>query len=316
MKVVSLFSGAGGADLGFDKEGYNIVFATDIDPDCNRTYNKNFSTVQRPYTVQYVNECVKKGIMNFKGTDVVIGGPPCQSFSMIRVRGKLNCDGLVNVHDMQEFVKNAQPKIFICENVASIFKISMLHIHMDFMIGFQNAGYKVDAYTLNTEDFGIPQTRKRAFYIGVRNDLAESGVKFRIPELTHWNKEYTGWLNYLNSKLGYDKTRMGVYIKRASDVAGRLPEEAAFTITGAERPCIRSIKNSGISRGVQMNTASRMMKGVEQRYLTLDELKALQGFSQDFSFEGGIVSIRKQIGNAWSVPVARALAKQIKLTLS
>lgn len=317
MKAISLFSGAGGSDIGFEQAGFDIIYSTDNDPVCNETYNKNFDSVQRPYSIQALNEMYLKGkvLKNyFKDVDVVFGGPPCQSFSLIKVRGKLSCEGLENVREMQKFVGMVQPKFFVCENVANLLRPSMLAAHMEFKQGFMKQGYEVSVYNFNAENFCIPQSRERAFYIGVRSDLYAQGLRFTCPDVNHWSKRYSGWADYLNETLDDNENRYGVYIKRACDVGGRLYNEAAFTVTGAERPCIRF--NSGsLVKDNQIGGIMRQVKGVKQRYLTIGELKALQGFPKDFYFHGGIVQVRRQIGNAWCVPVGRTIAKSIASSL-
>jgi DNA (cytosine-5)-methyltransferase 1 len=310
LNAISVFSGSGGADLGFEQAGFSILYAIDTNPDCIETYNYNSGGICRPYSIAYLNrniDMVKKSI-GYKDLDVIFGGPPCQSFSLLRAKNKLKGEGLENVYQMQRFVEAMRPKVFVCENVEMLFKLCMFPIRAEFE---KFKGYKVKAFNLNAEDFGVPQSRKRAFFIGIRDDLPLTLKSFKED---HWSKSYNGWLDYLNSKLGYERDRVGVYLKRSSDVAGRLHNEAAFTITGAERPCIRSASGS-LSKGIQVNSFMRQVCGIEQRYLRIDEIQCLQGFPKDYEFFGNVVSVRQQIGNAWCVPVGRAIAEAIKETL-
>lgn len=316
--VVSLFSGAGGADLGFEQAGLEVIYSCDVDPICKETYDNNFDCVQRPYSVQFILERMKSRMTLRQSvsdvlpdSDVIIGGPPCQSFSMIRVRNKLSCSGLENVYAMQEIVKIKRPKVFVCENVASILKQDgMIPVFLEFKNGFVKDGYHVDAYIFNTADYGIPQHRERAFFIGIRNDLYFSGARFCKPSGTPWSNLYGGWADYL------DVDRQAWYVARASNVKGRPGNMTTFTLTGAEWPVIRYSYGDMKMRGNQVNSISHLAMNVEQRYLTKGELKKLQGFPEDFKFSGNMTEIRRQIGNAWSVPVGKAIGQEIRRLLN
>lgn len=304
--VVSLFSGAGGGDLGFEQAGLDVIYSCDIDPICKETYDYNFSGVMRPYSVESLAE--QGGVPD---CDVLIGGPPCQSFSTLRVRNKLNCSGLTNVYAMQKIAATKQPKVVVCENVASILKLEgMAPVFNEFKMGFDNAGYHVDAYIFNTQDYGIPQDRDRAFFICIRKDLYYyKNIRFYRPEGRHWRLDYEGWADYL------DIDRDAYYCARASNVAGRKADQPTFTVTGAEWPVIR-YSYGDVMRGNQIATLRHNSLGVSQRYLTMAELKKLQGFPPEFKVMGNVSDVRRQVGNAWSVPVAKAIGCEIKRIIS
>jgi DNA (cytosine-5)-methyltransferase 1 len=300
-KVVSLFSGAGGADLGMVQAGLNVIFANDNYDWAIKTYEANFGTCVWPTSIQYLNAD------DVPDCDVIIGGPPCQSFSNARTQARetlrTSC-GLDNVRHMKRIVTAKQPKLFVCENIITILDQSMLHAYTEFK---HWPGYRVTCYKLNAEDYGVPQTRERLFFCGVRDDLVSHKIVFHKPIGMHWSKLYSGISEYLSLPAE------GFFLKRANG-RERVPAigKPFYTITTADNPVWRYGEDC-----CQKNlmTQVRLLMGIEQRYLTIQEKAWLQGFPTEFEFFGGKVDINRQIGNAWCVNVARALGKEIKRCL-
>lgn len=172
MNIISLFAGAGGLDLGFEKAGFNVVWANEYDSSIWETYEKNHSVLldKRDIRTIPLNEIPK--------CDGIIGGPPCQSWSEAGAlkgiedsRGKL-------FYEFIRILKDKQPKFFIAENVsgmlADIHKEAVKNITFHLM----DAGYNVYIKLINAADYNVPQDRKRVFYIGFREDL---NVKYSFP---------------------------------------------------------------------------------------------------------------------------------------
>ena len=296
MKLVSLFSGAGGADLGF--EGFDIVFANEVNDDAADTYEENLDTPVWRYPIERTPSDM------IPDCDVVIGGPPCTSFSNAKAgRGQRDMSGLRLVKEMQRVVVDKQPKVFIAENAPTLLDPSMQLAAHCFKHGWP--GYEVRFYKLNAEDFGIPQQRIRFFIIGIRRDLYEKGFRFR-PKATRTFSG--GWGDYLGIE------EHGILCRRGSSLQGRLPYQPAFTVVSAELPVIRF--SCGTAYKGKISSFSRDVKGVRQRYLTLAELKMLQGFPKWYKFIGPKDSVMRQIGNAWCVNVSRALGSQLMEVLN
>lgn len=173
FKVISLFSGAGGMDLGFTKAGFNIVWANEFDSSIWDTYEKNHKVFLD-----------KRDIRNIKSNEIpdcdgIIGGPPCQSWSEAGTlrgiedeRGKL-------FFDFIRILRDKQPKFFVAENVSGmlsdIHKLAVKNI----IEHFELAGYNVFIKLLNAVNYEVAQDRKRVFYIGFRKDL---NVKYSFPK--------------------------------------------------------------------------------------------------------------------------------------
>ncbi len=175
MKVVSFFAGAGGLDLGFQKAGFNIIWANEFDKEIWETYEKNHSCTRLD----------KRSLVEIKNNDVpecdgIIGGPPCQSWSAAGALRGINDKRGQLFFDFIQILKAKQPKFFLVENVSGM----LLPRHKEALENikkmFKDAGYELSFKLLNASDYGIPQDRKRVFFVGIRKDL---GIKFVFPNI-------------------------------------------------------------------------------------------------------------------------------------
>jgi len=178
IKVVGLFSGCGGLDLGFKQAGYDIIWANDILRDACETYKLNIGN-------HIVNEDITKiSLETIPSADVIVGGPPCQGFSGIGKRDP-NDDRSALVYSYLDVVNKIQPKIFLFENVTGI-KSSKASdgskVIDNLKKTFEDIGYHINIFTLNAADYGVPQKRKRVFIIG--NKL---GINITAPNQTHFD---------------------------------------------------------------------------------------------------------------------------------
>ena len=176
MKVVSFFAGAGGLDLGFEQAGFDVVWANEYDKEIWETYEKNHKN-----TVLDRRSIVDIPSNEVPDCDGIIGGPPCQSWSeagskkgIADKRGQL-------FYEFMRILADKKPKFFLAENVSGM----LLPAHKDALANikqmFTDIGYDLSFQLLNVSDFGVPQDRKRVFFIGYRKDL---GLKFQFPIAT------------------------------------------------------------------------------------------------------------------------------------
>jgi len=174
MKVVSLFSGAGGLDLGFEKAGFDIIWSNEFDKDIWQTYEKNFP--QTELNRSSIRDILSSDIPDCDG---IIGGPPCQSWSEAgKLRGIKDKRGKL-FFEFIRILRDKQPKFFLAENVsgmlASRHKEALNYIQQL----FSESGYTLSFQLLNAKDYWVAQDRKRVFFIGYRNDLKKH---FQFPE--------------------------------------------------------------------------------------------------------------------------------------
>lgn len=173
MTVISLFAGCGGLDLGFEQAGFNVIWANEYDSSIHSTYRLN-----HPYTNLNTSDIRGIDVNDIPDCDGIIGGPPCQSWSLggksLGVedeRGKL-------IYDYIRIVEGKKPKFFVMENVPGMITPRHFKIFNKFLELFHDAGYTTKYELINAADFKIPQERLRVFIVGVRKDL---NVEYIFP---------------------------------------------------------------------------------------------------------------------------------------
>ena len=176
MKVVSLFAGCGGLDLGFEQAGFDVIWANEFDPNIHETYRLN-----HPHTTLNISD-----IRTLQGADVpdcdgIIGGPPCQSWSEGGKQKGLNDPRGRLFLDYIRIVSEKKPKFFVIENVRGILEEQHKKSLDMFLKKLSDCGYKVTYELLNTADYKIPQDRFRVFFVGIRNDIRK---EYHFPEAT------------------------------------------------------------------------------------------------------------------------------------
>jgi DNA (cytosine-5)-methyltransferase 1 len=173
--IVSLFSGAGGLDLGFKKSGYNIIFANDFDESIKPTYDANHDV---DMTLGDLREMTAEDVPNCDG---IIGGPPCQSWSLAgNMEGADDERGSVFL-DYMDIIRQKQPKFFVTENVPGILSKKHINNFEEIVEEFEEMGYTVEWQKLNAAEYGVPQRRRRVFIIGWKE---EENIDFEWPEST------------------------------------------------------------------------------------------------------------------------------------
>lgn len=340
MKVVSLYSGAGGLDLGFKKAGFDIVWANDIDKDSCATYANNISNHIRCGDInQYFYE-----LSNIKEIDLVIGGPPCQGFS---VAGKMdpNDPRSENVWTFAKVVEILKPKAFVMENVKALGQLQKWEPLRDKLLKtFRDLDYSVNFIVLNSVDFDVPQARERVFFIGFKKNLNLT------PELQTMLEPYKKKASTVRQALsildragtGNNSSICKAKITLASNPVIRKSPFAGMLFNGLGRPikidgyCATLPASMGgnktpiideeelynnaeswvqkyhsnILNGNKTTNYSEMPKYL--RRLTVEEAALLQTFPIDYKFYGSQSSKFKQIGNAVPCNLAFNIARMIK----
>lgn len=160
--LVSLFSGCGGLDLGFEMEKYQTLWSNDFLDDACRTYRHNF---KQEIVCDDINQVL---LQNIPKSDLVLGGPPCQSFSLVGRRDPKDKRSNL-VWKYLKIIDHIRPKIFLMENVTGLKSAKNLDgtkVLDSLVQAFKNIDYTIDVHTLNAADYGVPQRRKRIFIVG------------------------------------------------------------------------------------------------------------------------------------------------------
>ncbi|MEK6843736.1 MAG: DNA cytosine methyltransferase [Candidatus Micrarchaeota archaeon] len=320
LRVMSLFSGCGGMDLGFllaehPKLAYEIVWANDFDKFACETYEKNLK-----------HDIVQEDIWsidldNTPEADVVVGGFPCQDFSMLRgeKRGGFNTKRGLLYTKFVEAVAKKLPLFFVAENVRGLLTMengwAIKKIKEDFeKVG--SAGYDVQIKLINFADFGVPQNRQRVVIVGIRKDL---GIRFVFPEETHMNKR----ISAKTALEGVENIPLNNEIMRINPSTRRKLE---MIPAGGNYRNIPEHKNKNwmslIYRRLHPDAPSPTLVACggggtwgyhydEPRALTNRERARIQTFPDSFEFIGSTTEVRRQIGNAVPPLGIKPIAEQL-----
>ncbi|MFN0257728.1 DNA cytosine methyltransferase [Pedobacter ureilyticus] len=306
MKVASLFSGAGGLDLGFINKGHEVVWANDNFYDAVQTYKRNISD-----HILY-KDIAEVSSDEIPDHDILIGGFPCQGFSLANSKREENDTRNKLYLQLLRVLLDKKPKFFVAENVKGILSLGKGKIFDFIMQDFKNAGYNVKFKVLNAADFGVPQRRERVIIIGVRKDV---DYVINYPESTHDQKIFDNkkpWVSigkaledipepeedHSLSNHDYSKFKLkfnGYLGNRAID-----PDKPAPTVT---------------ARGDDKGGVVVLHHPKNHRRMSVRELALVQSFPINFIFEGNRSSAYRQIGNAVPPLLGEAIASMFPLTL-
>ena len=332
MNIISLFSGCGGLDLGFEKAGFNIQVANEFDKTIWETYKINHPNTK--LIEGDIRKVTKTDIAEYVDDEAcgIIGGPPCQSWSEAgALRGIYDDRGQL-FFDYIRILEEFKPKFFLAENVSGM----LANRHSDavqYILNlFDKAGYDVSLTLANAKDYGIAQDRKRVFYIGFRKDLM---IDFEFPKgstedddkkLTLrnviWDLKDTAVPaaeknkhnpNSINNNEYFTGAFSTIFMSR-NRVRGW--DEQGFTVQASGRQCQLHPQAPKMVK-VDKNDC-RFVEGQENLYrrMTIREVARIQGFPDDFKFiYKNTNDAYKMIGNAVPVNLAYEIALAIKAAL-
>lgn len=328
MKIISLFSGCGGLDLGFERAGFAIPVANEYDPTIWATFAAN-----HPKTVLIKGDIRKIQESSFPSNiDGIIGGPPCQSWSEAgSLRGIKDARGKL-FYDYIRILKETQPKFFLAENVSGMLSCRHSAAVKNIVQLFRECGYDVSITLVNAKNYGVAQERKRVFYIGFRKDL---NVKFDFPNGSTsddskkitlkniiWDLQKTAIpaakYNHHNKKaVNNNEYYVGAYSPIfMSRNRVKSWDEQAFTVQASGRQCQLHPQAPKMLKFGKNDC--RFVEGKEHLYrrMTVREVARIQGFPDTFKFiYNNINDAYKMIGNAVPVNLAYEIAVAIKRSL-
>lgn len=328
MKLISLFSGCGGLDLGFERAGFEISVANEFDKTIWATFEAN-----HPKT-----KLIKGDIRNIKEEDFpdeidgIIGGPPCQSWSEAGTLRGINDDRGKLFYDYIRILKDKQPKFFLAENVSGMLANRHSDAVKNIVATFEECGYDVSITMVNAKDYGVAQERKRVFYIGFRKDL---GINFEFPKGSTeddekkitlrdviWDLQDTAVpageknhknLDAINNNEYFTGAYSTIFMSRNRVKSW---DEQGYTVQASGRQCQLHPQAPKMVK-VDKNDC-RFVEGKEHLYrrMTVREVARVQGFPDDFKFIYDSVDTGyKMIGNAVPVNLAYEIAVAIKKAL-
>lgn len=332
MNVISLFSGCGGLDLGFERAGFNIPVANEFDKTIWETYKVNHPNTH--LIEGDIRQVTKDDIAQYIDGEVdgIIGGPPCQSWSEAgSLKGIKDARGQL-FFDYIRILKEFQPKFFLAENVSGMLANRHSIAVQNILELFDEAGYDVSFTLVNAKDYGVAEERKRVFYIGFRKDL---NIEFGFPKGSTkddskkitlrdiiWDLQDTAIPSGEKNRHNPEAINNNEYFTGAyspifmSRNRVKSWDEQAYTVQASGRQCQL---HPQAPKMVKVGTNDcRFVEGKEHLYrrMTIREVARVQGFPDDFKFiYNDTNTAYKMIGNAVPVNLAYEIAIAIKLYL-
>ena len=321
-KVVSIFSGCGGLDLGFHQEGYTTVWANDFAEWAVASFRRNFGDVIHMKDITKIDPYTDTSI---PACDLVLGGFPCQDFSIIWKQPGLNGKRGGLFRHFAEFVDAKKPKAFVAENVKGLLTANGGKAIDTIVRDFESIapGYVVKPHLYNFAEYGVPQFRERVLFIGVRID---TGFSFVHPKPTHGPNAGKPYFTSGEALEGVEKVPYNnelINIKeKTRQMLTLIPEGGNFTDIPKDSPLYVKGMISHVYRRLKLDEPAKTIIAAggggtwgyhypEPRPLTNRERARLQSFPDDFIFEGSVTEVRRQIGNAVPPEGVRLVARRL-----
>lgn len=313
LKVASLFCGCGGTDVGllgnFDFLGKHyasnnmeIVYANDIDDNACKIFNENFDIKPDNRDIRKINSS------ELPDFDILTGGFPCQSFSIIAQNPKrlgVKDDRGKLFFEMCRILRDKQPKCFIAENVKGLLTANQKSAFPLIMEEFKNSGYDVKYMVLNSANYGVPQKRERVIIVGFRNDL---NINFTFPNHVITNENLFEPLkkvidNNVDEKYYFSERAVeGMMKKREKMNKGRAQD--------IEKPC--NTVGAHLAKVSLNSTDPVLFNGTRYRRFTPREVARIQSFPETFSLVGTETAQYRALGNAIPPVMIWYVANKIK----
>lgn len=333
-KVISLFSGCGGLDLGFEKAGFDVVWANDFDADAQAVYALNMGEIDGRDIRDIHEDEIPCG-------DILIAGFPCQPFSNAGNRKGIHDSRGMLYKECLRIIKSKMPKVIVFENVKGLLSTKYIDNRNLAEVIIEDlsclgedivkAGYRVDYKLLNASDYGVPQNRQRVFFVGVRNDI---DIEFEFPAKLEKNNLNLGAI--LNIPIDVPNQVAWALSPQALSMITYIPEGGSWKDVPYEHlaPRFKKIRddmkkyrspnfyrrfsrdeiNGTITASAQPENCG-IIHPLENRRYTIREIARIQSFPDDFLFidstPRNITAMYKVIGNAVPVTMAKNVATAI-----
>ncbi len=344
-KMIDLFAGVGGLSLGFEQCGFEVVLANEYDPSIAEAYIKN-----RKAPNMIVEDITKLPIPEtfdkYRGeVDLIVGGPPCQGFSQKGQRKSINDPRNFLFKYFVETVRTVRPKYFVMENVPGLLTTEKGYFKKEIMALFGEMGYVMNADVLCASDYGVPQARRRAFFIGKLSDWApvqmpekhkkvvtiwdaisdlaflnsgegEEIQDYRIDTQSDYQKEMRANSPLLYNHVATNHSQIALErMKMIPPKGGKefLPEEHLTKSIYSGTWARMDADDVSVTITTRFDTPSsgKFTHPYLDRAITIREAARIQSFPDDFHFFGTKSSQMKQVGNAVPPRLARAVALAI-----
>ena len=358
LNALDLFAGAGGFSAGVEQAGIDVIAAIEFNQQIAKTYEYNHpNTKMLVDDIKNISAETIKSIFEDKGIkcNIIFGGPPCQGFSMAgnRIRSKVSFLEDTRNYLFKEYIRMVEtimPDVFVIENVPGILNFNGGSVKKEIYTTFENLGYKIDSKVLCAADYGVPQTRHRAVFIGNKLGITPSLL---FPEATHTEETYVTIRDAISDLPPVDAGKglevtpytpgisLSKYQKAMVSSTGKVynhessnhkPETLKILSMIKQGQTMKDLPKEYRTKSVhsgaygrmiydkpaytlttRLNTPSvgRITHPTQNRTITPREAARIQSFPDDYRFIGDITSIGMQIGNAVPPLLAKAIASHI-----
>ncbi len=351
--ILDLFSGVGGLSYGFSKlENFNVILANEIEKDISIAYKMNYPDVKMlNCDISDITEEVLLSSLQGEKVDIIIGGPPCQSYSTL---GKRKMDKRAKLFiEYKRILKILKPQVFIFENVVGILSMDKGNLFKEIQKEFEELGYSLKYKVLNAVDYGVPQYRERVFLVGINGEN-----NFNYPSQTHGEnlknyvslKDAIGDLPILKSgqkKDFYEKNISNGFLDFVRKDENNILTEHSAPKNGEHLVKIMETLKDGeskedlpeeirpksgykntyaklwwekpsttITRNFACPSSSRCIHPRDSRAMTIREGARLQSFPDDYIFYGSDTMKKLEIGNAVPPLLSIAIANELLKVLN
>jgi len=323
---IDLFCGAGGFSLGFDNRGFNNVFSLDSEKSFCETYRFNFpkhKLIEKK--IEHLSKKEIRDLVGGKKVDVIIGGPPCQGFSIAGNIGRKFIDDPRNYlfNEFVRLVKIIKPTFFVMENVQRLFNHNKSSTKNEIINNFNQIGYHVECKVVNTEDFLVPQVRRRVVFIGsnvtkniffpFNENKKILNIKEAIDDLPRLKSGEISKVNN-HSAMSHSK-QMLEKMSYVKDGGGR--ESIPYKLRPKSGDIRKYIRYDSKKPSICITGDMRKVFHYSQnRALTVRELARIQTFPDNFIFKGNKISQQQQIGNAVPPMLSKFIAQAVEIMIN
>jgi DNA (cytosine-5)-methyltransferase 1 len=320
LKGFGFFSGGGGLDLGMSYAGFDIVYTSDIETQHCETLKHNFPEA----IVEAADITKQSGAKIFKDTglesvDIMVGGPPCQSFSILGKRKSFEDERGKLVFEYARMVREIKPKAFVLENVPGLLNVNKGKDWEELLKFFkEETGYTLYHKVLNSANYGAPQIRRRVFLVGFRENK-----KFEFPKPTHHSIEMNtdesvpNWVTSRQALVGVDGLPNQLIRIHGDRVRGRyeqIPQGGRDKIDRTDR-LHPEMPSGTVIVGSSKGGGRPFIHFQEPRHLTVREAARLQSFPDWYEFKNTSTWQYRAVGNAVPVLMAKAVGERIRIAL-
>lgn len=314
--VISTFAGCGGSSLGYSMAGFRELLAVEWNDNAVKTFKLNFPDVpvyHGDIAKLTIAECFRLTGLQPGELDVLDGSPPCQGFS---TAGKRKFDDSRNqlFREFVRLLRGLQPRVFVMENVSGMVKGKMKLIFAEILKELKASGYRVKVRLLNAMYFGVPQSRQRLIFIGVREDL---GIE---PSHPRAESKPMPVRDVIFGCTGSRSQRINSWINGGRPAATLCKTGSGYSIMSSQKPRPLQVRDhlllGAVSPTLVKTPHSIMTKAnvhpIEERFLTIDEAKRIGSFPDKYKMAGNYNSMWARIGNSVPPLMMRSIARHIR----